>query len=195
MFIFPDFFLSWTTFPFDGRLDHITSDMLKKAPQLLPDLTHLYNQMLYNTAVPEQFADSLTVLLHKKGDLTNISNYRPISLLSAMYKLLMRTILLRIERSLDHAIDKKQAGFRKGLSTTHQILSVCQLIERCNEYQMPLFLCFVDYAKASTASTSAESGNHLSRQEFTQSWFPFWQRSTAARHHTSRSTTTNQKFP
>ena len=88
------------------------------------------------------------MLLHKKGNVADLGNYRPVSLLSAFYKLFMRTVLLRIERTLDETIDRRQAGFRKKLSTTHHVFTLCQLIERSHEYNMPLHICFVDYRKA-----------------------------------------------
>ena len=44
--------------------------------------------------------------------------------------------------------DVTQAGFRAGFSTIDHMLCLCELIERCKEYQKPLFLCFVDFEKA-----------------------------------------------
>ena len=41
-------------------LDGITSDMLRQMPELIPEITALFNQMLKESAVPDNFADSLT---------------------------------------------------------------------------------------------------------------------------------------
>ncbi|EYB82300.1 hypothetical protein Y032_0362g3489 [Ancylostoma ceylanicum] len=50
--------------------------------------------------VPSQWKTSATVLLYRKGDPQDIGNYRPIWLLSVVYKLFTRVILNRIERTL-----------------------------------------------------------------------------------------------
>ena len=52
------------------------------------------------------------LILHKNGDMRDIKNYRPISLLSHMYNLFTRILQKRMERALN-----EQAGLRKGYSS------------------------------------------------------------------------------
>ena len=87
-------------------------------------------------------------MLYKKGDPQDIGNYRPICLLSVVYKLFTRVILNRIERTLDEGQPCEQAGFRKGFSTIDHIHTVTRLIEVSREYKMPLCLTFIDLKKA-----------------------------------------------
>ena len=42
--------------------------------------------------VPEEWNEAIIILLYKKGDLKNISNYRPIILLNNIYKLFTKVI-------------------------------------------------------------------------------------------------------
>ncbi|EYB88155.1 hypothetical protein Y032_0252g247 [Ancylostoma ceylanicum] len=129
--------------------NHITTEMLKWSERsLVPRFTGLFNQCLYSGLVPEKMADSITILLHKKGDSADLKNYRPISLLSVLYKLLTKVINQRIENILDAEQSREQAGFRKGYSTVDHLHAMNELIERSNEYQMPLFIAFIDYEKA-----------------------------------------------
>jgi len=86
--------------------------------------------------------------MHKKGDITNLKNYRPISLLSHLYKLFMRIITKRITNKLDFYQPREQAGFRSGFGTNDHLQVVKALIEKCFEYNKPLVLIFVDYEKA-----------------------------------------------
>ena len=87
-------------------------------------------------------------MLYKKGDPHDIGNYRPICLLSVIYKLFTRVILNRIEKVLDEGQPCEQAGFRKGFSTIGHIHTVSRLIEVSREYKMPLCLTFIDLKKA-----------------------------------------------
>ncbi|KAE9412180.1 hypothetical protein Angca_007947, partial [Angiostrongylus cantonensis] len=83
-----------------------------------------------------------------KGDLHDIGNYRPICLLSVVYKLFTRVILNRIDRTLDEGQPCEQAGFRKGFSTMDHIHTLARLIEVSREYKRPLCLTFIDLEKA-----------------------------------------------
>lgn len=77
-----------------------------------------------------------------------MGNYRPISVLPSPYKLFTRIIFARIHRALEENQAPEQAGFRRHFSTTEHIHSVSQLIEKCNNYNMQLYLVFIDYKKA-----------------------------------------------
>ncbi|KAK0424256.1 hypothetical protein QR680_008579 [Steinernema hermaphroditum] len=130
-------------------IDKITVEMLKTGSHvLLPWLTKLFNMCLRTCSIPQKMADSSTILLHKKGDPLELKNYRPISLLSAIYKLLTKVLTKRIERILDAAQPVEQAGFRKNFSTIDHLQAINQLVERSREYRLPLFIVFVDYEKA-----------------------------------------------
>ena len=92
--------------------------------------------------------DANIILLFKKGDKDDLKNYRPISLLSIIYKLFTQILVKRLETILNTAQPIEQAGFRSGYSTMDNIQVLQQVIERCNEYELPLCLAFVDYEKA-----------------------------------------------
>ncbi|EYC21713.1 hypothetical protein Y032_0018g3494 [Ancylostoma ceylanicum] len=98
--------------------------------------------------IPEQWKHARTVLIPKKGDREDIRNYRPITLLSHLYKIFMRVIYARMERTLDDNMPREQAGFRRRFSTIDHIFTISQLTERCREYKLPLCLLFVDFEKA-----------------------------------------------
>jgi len=46
--------------------------------------------------LPEEWKENIIVPTHKKGDKTDCSNYREISLLSSTYKILSNTLLSRL---------------------------------------------------------------------------------------------------
>ncbi|KAE9415930.1 hypothetical protein Angca_004405, partial [Angiostrongylus cantonensis] len=77
--------------------DRIRSEHLKNLPPILVStLARLFTRYLFECKVPAQWKTSKTVVLFQKSDLHDIGNYRPICLLSVVYKLFTRVILNRI---------------------------------------------------------------------------------------------------
>ncbi|KAE9418167.1 hypothetical protein Angca_009720, partial [Angiostrongylus cantonensis] len=117
-------------------------------PVLINTLARLFTRYLSECMVPTQWKTSKTVLLFKKGDLHDIGNYRPICLLSVVYKLLTRIILNRIDRTLDEGQSCKLAGFRKGFSTMDHIYTITRLIEVLRVPKRPFCLTSIDFQNA-----------------------------------------------
>lgn len=131
--------------------DFITNEMIKTSaivPENLKKLTDLYNTILNTEYIPSQWTKNVIILLHKKGDRNIIENYRPISLMSNMYKIFSKMILNRITKIMDEQQPIEQAGFRAGFSTVDHMHVIKQLIEKCQEYGKALYIAFVDYRKA-----------------------------------------------
>ena len=81
------------------------------------------------------------VIFFKKGNRKDIKNYRPICLLSNMYKLFTKIITTRLEKKLDENQPREQAGFRSKYSTTDHIHAINQLKEKCREYNILATVC------------------------------------------------------
>ncbi|KAK6760967.1 hypothetical protein RB195_022150 [Necator americanus] len=129
--------------------DRIKLEQLKNLPPVLINtLARIFTRYLSECKVPKQWKTSKTVLLYKKRDSHDIGNYRPICLLSVIYKLFTRVILNRIENVLDEGQPCEQSLFRKGFGTIDHIRTVSKLIEVSREYKMPLCLTFIDLKKA-----------------------------------------------
>ncbi|EYC10772.1 hypothetical protein Y032_0053g2288 [Ancylostoma ceylanicum] len=111
-------------------------------------LARVFTRYLLECKVPSQWKTSRIVLLYKKGNQQDISNYRPICLLSVVYKPLTQVILNRIERTLNEEQPCEQARFRNGFSTIDYMHTVTRLIGVSQEYKMPLCLTFIDLRKA-----------------------------------------------
>ena len=130
-------------------VDGITSGIIKLGrPIVLTYLTNTFNNILKTKQIPDSWHEAKIVILFKKGDPKDIKNYRPISLLSHSYKIFTRLLQTRIERTLDENQPREQAGFRKGYSTTDHLQALYQIIEKSNEYNLPLCIGFIDYEKA-----------------------------------------------
>ncbi|CAG4943569.1 unnamed protein product [Colias eurytheme] len=129
--------------------DGINNEILKECKNFItPILTDMFNEILNTETIPRQWTESNIILLYKKGDKHEIGNYRPISLMSNIYKVFAKIILNRIERKLDEHQPIEQAGFRKHYSTIDHIHVVRQVIEKYKEYQCTYYIAFIDYSKA-----------------------------------------------
>jgi hypothetical protein len=73
---------------------------------------------------------SIIVPVHKKGDKTDCSNYRGISLLSISYKIVFNILLSRLSPYIDDMTGDYQCGFRCNRSTTDQIFCIRQILEK-----------------------------------------------------------------
>ncbi|GFO32255.1 endonuclease-reverse transcriptase [Plakobranchus ocellatus] len=129
--------------------DDITSDILLLGDEpVLKYLTSYFNEILKSRKIPACWEKAKIIIIYKKGDSGDIKNYRPISLFSHSYKLFTRLLQKRMERIFDENQPRDQAGFRKGYSTTDHIYTLNQVIEKSNEYNLPLCVGFIDYEKA-----------------------------------------------
>ena len=129
--------------------DDITSDIIKiGGAGIIKELTKLYNQIMEEKRIPVCWKEAKIILLHKKGDKTDIKNYRPISLLSHVYKIFTRILQTRMKRILDENQPREQAGFRSAYSTLDHLHALNQVIEKANEYNLELCVGYIDYEKA-----------------------------------------------
>ena len=100
--------------------------------------------------VPQQWVDPNIVTIYKrKGDKSDCSNYRGISLLSVAGKILARILLSRLLDSVtDIILPESQCGFRRDRSTIDMIFVARLLQEKCREQHKDLYIAFIDLTKA-----------------------------------------------
>ena len=104
-------------------------------------LHELFNKTWDEESVPEEWLTGLFIKLHKKGDLTSCENWRGITLMSIVAKVLGRVLIKRIVAGTYAELG---AGFRRGRNTTEQIFVLKNIIEQVAESNSSLHLCFVD---------------------------------------------------
>ena len=92
-------------------------------------LAKLYTKCITERRIPKTWkeANNVMVIFFKKCNRKDIKNYRPICLLSNMYKLFTKIITTRLEKKLYENQPREQAGFRSKYSTTDHIHAINQL--------------------------------------------------------------------
>ena len=68
----------------------------KKSSVIVIPLTELINKIVSSSTCPELFKFAHVIPLHKKGEKTSVENYRGISLLPILNKIVESSILSRI---------------------------------------------------------------------------------------------------
>ena len=91
---------------------------------IAPSLTVLFNSALSSGVVPDFWKLANIIPVFKKGDKCQCSNYRPVSLLCIVSKVLERIILNNIYNSLLPFITSAQHRFLRGRSVSTQVLFV-----------------------------------------------------------------------
>ena len=77
-------------------------------------LTHIINTSITSGTVPESWKEATVVPILKKGDSSDVNNYRLVSLLSAASKVLEKVVCNQIIRFLETngLLPENQHGFR-----------------------------------------------------------------------------------
>ena len=104
------------------------------ATALVLPLSIIFNHSLKKGTFPYEWKKARIAPLHKKGDPTDVKNYRPISILSCFSKLFESLICPVITQYTDHIITVHQHGFKKGRSVeTNLITFVSELIQEVDK--------------------------------------------------------------
>ena len=92
----------------------------------------------------------MCVLIAKKSNAKERSNYHTTALISHASKVMLKILQARFQQYMNCELPDVQAGFRKGRGTRDQIAIIRWIIKKAREFQKNIYFCFIDYAKAFT---------------------------------------------
>ncbi len=124
---------------------------LKKVGYILaPVISHVVSCSLMEGVFPEKLKLAKVIPLHKGRSRTEITNYRPISLLSCFSKIFEKIMQERLVSHLKSPkiIHESQYGFRAGHSCEHALLEAQNKIHLALERKQVTTLLLLDFSKA-----------------------------------------------
>ena len=131
--------------------DGIDAAMLKtvKAYIIIP-LTHICNLSLSNSTIPHELKIARVTPIFKSGNVGQYNNYRPISVLPTISKILEKIVYSRLLNFLDseHILYNYQLGFRKNRSTQMALSILVDRIQQCISKKQYVIGTFIDLSKA-----------------------------------------------
>jgi len=132
-------------------LDKLDARIIKLAsPVIVETLTYLYNLCIEKRCFPLKFKKAKVIPVHKSGDCSSPSNYRPISILSVLSKPIEKHIQTSLNSYFmkNNLLHEDQSGFRKNYSCHTALTQLTDsLLHNINDNKFTGLL-FVDFEKA-----------------------------------------------
>ena len=135
----------------NGGNDNINAKTLKTLVEHLIDpLTHIFNLCITKAIWPDTLKSAEVIPIHKSKEKHIATNYRPISLISNLAKILEKIIRKRITTFINkcYILSKNQYGFRKNKSTKDALTLISNVIYGNLDKSTPIAITFLDLAKA-----------------------------------------------
>jgi len=131
--------------------DGISVKLLKHVKmELVPSITSIINQSLHHGIFPDQLKLAKITPLYKSGPKNEFNNYRPISILPSVSKVLEKVISSQLIEYFEanNLLPISQYAYRKGHSTEHATLEfVDRLMNMLEQDKIPLSI-YIDLSKA-----------------------------------------------
>ena len=131
--------------------DGVSAILLREgAPSICDSLTRLFNLSLQQEVFPSSWKQAHVTPLHKKGDTNLCNNYRPISLLSCVGKVMEKVVFKYVFNFFREnlLLSSNQSGFMPGDSTVNQLLCLYHELSLAVDLQKEVRVVFLDISKA-----------------------------------------------
>jgi hypothetical protein len=132
-----------------GGLDGIPTCFIKK-------FWHFFRFPLMNYAnfafqhgnLTQSFNSAGIKLIPKKGDISKIKNWRPISLLNSIFKVISKALDNRLKKITEIVLSRGQKGFTSRRQLHECIINITETIAYAETENIPAFVLALDMAKA-----------------------------------------------
>jgi len=133
-------------------IDQIKPVSVKEISGLIcPLITHLINRIFATGCFPKTFKTAIVTPVNKSGDFTNITDYRPISVLSTFSKLVEKVLynkLYSFTNDYLNLIYNRQYGFRKKCGTEIAAVELVDHVSKAIDSKRKVSMVLMDIKKA-----------------------------------------------
>jgi sorting nexin-29 len=129
--------------------DGLNSKLFKiEENKLIGRLWKVIEKIWMEEKIPRQWEEGLIFPVYKKGYRLICENYRGISLLNTAYKVFSNILFQRLQLYAEKFVGNYQCGFRNGKSTSDQLHTMRQVLEKMGKCGVNTFNLFVDFKAA-----------------------------------------------
>ena len=137
---------------------------------------HSICQQLWKTQQwPRDWKRSVFILIPKKGNAKECSNYYTIALISPDSKVMLKILQARLQQYVNRELPDVHASFRKGRGTRDQIANVRWIMEKIREFQKTSISALLTMPKPWTMWITINCGKFWKRWEYQTTWSASWE--------------------
>jgi len=130
-------------------LDGINFKFIKAFWHLVKlDVLRFMDEFYVNGIFPRGGNASFIVLIPKVPNLQSLDEYRPISLIGCMYKIVAKLLANRMKKVMPFIIDESQSAFIEGRHLIQSAVIANEVVDEAKRSQKPCLVFKVDYEKA-----------------------------------------------
>ena len=124
---------------------------------------------------PQDWKRSVFILIPKKGNAKECSNYHPVALISHVSKIMLKILQARLQQYVNLELPNFQAGFRKVRGTRDQIASICWIFEKQESSRKSYISALLTMPKPLTVWITINCRKFWKRWEYQTTWPACWE--------------------
>lgn len=133
------------------------------------DIMNLFDDFYHGKVDISRLNYGIITLLPKVKEANRIQQYRPICLLNCLYKLITKTLTIRLEEVADKIIHCNQTAFMKGRNIMTGILSLHEILHETKKKEIEIILK-LDFEKAYDKVNWKLLFECMEKRGFNQKW-------------------------
>ncbi|GKU96376.1 hypothetical protein SLEP1_g9618 [Rubroshorea leprosula] len=134
------------------------------------DIMNYVRDFHTNGRMVRGFNASFLVLILKRENPQGIKEYRPISLIGYMYKILAKVLANRLSRVLNTIIGENQSTFIKGRQLVDSVVVANEAIDEVRKRKSQCFVFKIDFKKAYDKVSWSFLDNMMEKMDFDKVW-------------------------
>ena len=133
----------------------------------------IINTSIATQKFPNSWKQSIIIPLHKSGDTEDPKNFRPISLLPVLGKILEKIIAKQLSKHLEenNTLSNIQYAYRPNCSTEHALLNITESIYEAMDKSKVSLLVLLDLSKAFDSVNHKYLLSKLDEMNISTTWF------------------------